>query len=150
MHTIPATPTDINQVIPWIPDKAACLMWAGPQVQFPLESANLLKEINYNPNNSFVLRHNGCIKAFGQLLTRQDNSLHLARIIVDPASRGKKYGHQLCTDLIQIASEKGVQTLTLNVYRNNAIGVRLYRRLGFGEVEHKSNTEHLHMIKNIS
>lgn len=150
MHTIPAIPTDINQLIHWISDRTACLMWAGPQVGFPFETVSLRKEIDYDPNNSFCLRHNGSIKAFGQLLSKQAGRLHMARIIVDPDSRGQGYGRYLCTDLIQIARERNVHTLTLNVYRDNLLAIKLYRDLGFEDVHENSTAEYIHMHKLIS
>ena len=87
MFTIPAIPTDINYVIPWITDATACLMWAGPQVHFPLEPERLLEEIEFSCDNTFCFKHQGTIKAFGQLMSKQANNLHMARIIVEPDSR---------------------------------------------------------------
>ncbi len=149
MRTIPGTPKDINHLIPWIADKTACLMWAGPLVHFPLEISRLLDEIEYSPDNSFCLKHDGILKAFGQLLSKQAASLHMARIIVEPGSRGQGYGCKLCKDLIQIARERNVRALTLNVYRDNLAGLGLYVGLGFKLVADKSTADYVHMIKKI-
>ena len=150
MQTIQANPADISHLIPWIPDRTACLMWAGPSVNFPLKRKKLLKEIDYARDNSFCLIHNGRMIAFGQLLSKQDNRLHMARIIVDPGSRRHGYGRQICTDLIQIARERNKGTLTLNVYRDNLAGIRLYRELGFRKVQGKSTMETIHMIQKLA
>ena len=149
MNTVPAISADITNVIPWIPDQTACLMWAGPQVNFPLAPERLIKEIEFGPDNSFCIRDQDAIKAFGQLMSKQSGSLHMARIIVDPDSRRQGYGFQICIDLIQIARERNARALTLNVYRDNIEGLRLYRGLGFKDVQKKSTAEHLHMIKEI-
>jgi ribosomal protein S18 acetylase RimI-like enzyme len=150
MQTTPSSPQDIEYLVSWIADKTACRMWAGPLVHFPLKLTKLLEEIGYTPDNSFCLRHNGSIKAFGQLLPKQANSLHMARIIVAPESRGLGFGRKICTDLIQIARERKAGSLSLNVYRDNTIGVCLYRRLGFAEIQAKSTAEYLHMHKHMS
>ncbi len=150
MRTIPAIPEDINYVIPWITDETDCLIWAGPQVHFPLEPERLLEEIEFSYNNSFCFKPVGAIKAFGQLLSKQRDMLHMARIIVAPENRGKGYGRQICTDLIQIGRERNARALTLNAYRENLVGIRLYRGLGFFDDQEKSTPEYLHMIKNLT
>jgi len=122
-------------------------MWAGPRVRFPLVPKYILEDIEYSPDNSFCLGHNGRITAFGQLLNRQPDSLHMARILVDPGCRGRGYGRELCTDLIGIAQGRNAGTLTLNVYRDNPIGVGLYTSLGFREHREKSTPEYVHMIR---
>ena len=87
MHTISAISTDINHVIPWISDKTACRMWAGHQVHFPLAPERLIKEIEFDPDNTFCIQDKGAIKALGQLMSKRSGRLHMARIIVDPESR---------------------------------------------------------------
>ncbi len=125
-------------------------MWAGHQVHFPLAPERLIKEIEFDPDNTFCIQDKGAIKALGQLMSKRSGRLHMARIIVDPESRRQGYGFQICTDLIQIARERSVRTLTLNVYRDNIAGLRLYRGLGFKDVKKKSTAEYLHMNKLIS
>ncbi len=125
-------------------------MWAGPQVYFPLKPERLLNEIEFGPDNTFCTQHKGTIKAFGQLMSKRSGELHMARIIVDPISRGQGYGRHICTDLIQIACERNVRTLTLNVYRDNMVGIRLYMGLGFQDAQEISTAENLHMTKEIA
>ena len=125
-------------------------MWAGPCVRFPLRIEKLSKDIEFSDNNSFSYINNESIFAFGQLLTKENGWLHLARIIVDPAERGRGYGKLLCFELIQVAMQRGYQKISLNVYRNNASAFKLYTDLGFREVAENSTEENCHMVKTLS
>ena len=122
-------------------------MWAGPCVKFPLRIEKLSKDIRFSDDNSYCYRDDESIFAFGQLLTKENGWLHLARIIVDPAKRGKGYGKLLCLELIKIAIQKGYQKISLNVYRNNASALKLYTNLGFREIAEKSSEENCYMVK---
>ena len=122
-------------------------MWAGPWVRFPLRIEKLSKDIEFSDNNSYCYKNDESIVGFGQLLTKENDWLHLARIIVDPIKRGKGYGTLLCVGLIQIATQKGYKKISLNVYRNNPRAFKLYKKLGFRGVTEKSSEEICHMIK---
>ena len=137
---------DLKTIISWVSNKQACKMWAGPCVSFPLRIEKLSKDIGFSGDNSYCYKNDGSIFAFGQLLTKENGWLHLARIIVDPAKRGKGYGKLLCVKLIQIAIQKGYQKISLNVYRNNANAFNLYTNLGFREVAELSSEENCHMV----
>jgi len=147
MNIRPATPTDLQHLISWIADKSACRMWAGPKISFPLEPARLSAEIEFRNENSFCLDDKGGMLAFGQLIPKQADSLHMARIVVKPKHRRHGYGHTLCSELIGIARERGVDNLSLNVYRNNKAALRLYTAIGFKEFKEKSSAEVCHMIR---
>jgi ribosomal protein S18 acetylase RimI-like enzyme len=138
---------DLKTIILWIPDELTCKSWAGPNVRFPLSIENLSKDIGFSDNNSYCLIYNESIVAFGQLLAKENGYLHLARIIVDPSKRAMGYGRLLCNELLQIASQKGYHKISLNVYRDNTIALKLYENLGFREIAEKSSKENCHMIK---
>ena len=139
--------TDLKTIISWVLNEKECKMWAGPRIRFPLRIEELSKDIGFSNDNSYCYKNDESIFAFGQLLTKENGWLHLARIIVDPAKRGKGYGKLLCVELIQIAIQKGYQKISLNVYRNNVSALKLYTNLGFREVVEKSSEENCHMVK---
>jgi ribosomal protein S18 acetylase RimI-like enzyme len=65
--------------------------------------------------------------------------MHLARIIVSPASRGGGLGRILCERLIERTNAVSeVRQLTLNVYRDNRQAMALYLSLGFTEIPGQS------------
>ena len=139
--------TDLKTIISWVSNEQACKMWAGPCVRFPLAIEKLSKDIEFSDDNSYCYKNDESIFAFGQLLTKENGWLHLARIIVNPTKRGKGYGKLLCVELIQIAIQKGCQKISLNVYRNNSTAFKLYKNLGFREVAEKSSEENCHMVQ---
>ncbi len=139
--------TDLNEIILWISNEQACMMWAGPHVSFPLTIEKFSKEIVFSADNSFCYKKDESIFAFGQLLTKEKGCLHLARIIVNPIRRGKGYGRLLCTELVDLATQKDCQKISLNVYRSNVSAIKLYLKLGFREVQEKSSKEIQYMVK---
>ena len=147
MKLCPAQRVDLQTVIEWIPDKAACRQWAGPDVRFPLVLERLQADIGFSSENAFGLYQDNWMTAFGQLFLKETGFLHLARIIVDPGQRGRGYGKILCRKLIDAAQRQGNAKFSLNVYRENAAAVRLYAALGFREVDEKSNEVLCHMIR---
>ena len=122
-------------------------MWAGPNIRFPLNIENLLEDIGFANDTAYCLINGESILAFGQLLSKKNGFLHLARIIVDPSHRESGYGKILCNELLQIARQMGYQKISLNVYRANLIALKLYTNLGFNEVAEKSSVENCFMIK---
>lgn len=129
-----ATPSDLSMVISWIKNADECLTWAGPAVTFPIQPAVLRSQIEYSPDNSYCLLDKERLVAFGQLIEKGEQRLHLARIIVAPDARGNGYGRNLCQCLIARADYLKSEVLTLNVYQNNISALKLYRTVGFEPV----------------
>jgi ribosomal-protein-alanine N-acetyltransferase len=147
MNLRKANKADLKTVISWIPDEILCKRWAGPKVRFPLNVENLLEDIAFADKNAYCLKSKRSIVAFGQLLVKENGYLHLARIIVDPSKRAMGYGRRLCEELIKMAGSKGCQKLSLNVYWDNTIALKLYESLGFRENAEKSSEEYCQMVK---
>jgi len=124
---------DLNTVISWIKDKEACKLWAGPFVRFPLTLQSLRKDIEYSEENTFMMKNtSGQLLGLGQLLQKENDRIHLARLIVSPLQRGKGFGKLLCRLLIAEGIERfGKVYFTLNVYSANKTAVYLYQKLGF-------------------
>jgi ribosomal protein S18 acetylase RimI-like enzyme len=66
----------------------------------------------------------------------EGNYIGLFDIIVDSDERGKGYGEQLVTNLLNIGLINGAKTAYLQVVMNNTPAMRLYSKLGFREVYH--------------
>lgn len=147
MNLRKAKKTDLKIIISWIPDAIICRRWAGPKVRFPLNIENLSEDIAFADNNCYCLKNKKSMVAFGQLLAKENGFLHLARIIVDPSKRALGYGRLLCNELLKMAGRKGYYKISLNVYRDNPIALKLYESLGFREIVEKSSEENCHMVK---
>ena len=56
---------------------------------------------------------------------------HSTNVALLPEVRGKKLGEALMREMIVVAKERGVRTMTLEVRVSNAVAQSLYRKLGF-------------------
>jgi ribosomal-protein-alanine N-acetyltransferase len=141
-----ATKKNLEEVASWIDTRQDCRIWGGPSVSYPIELEALIEEIGFRDNNSFVYKVKERVLAFGQVIKKDDDLNHLARIITSPKCRENGYGFELCNALISIATDSG-DMITLNVYRTNQAAVALYESLGFTEDKDKSTSENIFMVK---
>ncbi|XOZ32778.1 GNAT family N-acetyltransferase [Halomonadaceae bacterium KBTZ08] len=143
-----ARESDLAVVLEWIEGEAACRMWAGPTIRYPATPETAWADMGASERNAYVLvGAAGNVVGFGQVLPKNDKTLHLARLIVDPAARGQGIGRALCMALMVIgAANHGAECLTLNVYESNSKAVRLYQGLGFA-VEKRDVSGALAMVK---
>ncbi|MFZ6871999.1 GNAT family N-acetyltransferase [Undibacterium sp. Di27W] len=139
----PALATDYAVIATWIPNATACARWAGPQLVYPFASADLPALLAKPHAQALVMVDaNQEVVAFAQFWRRDEQRVHLGRIIVSPAARGLGYGKLLCEQLMQHAiAGTGLSVVSLRVYRDNPAALHLYRQLGFVEVESDSNAE---------
>jgi ribosomal protein S18 acetylase RimI-like enzyme len=135
-----AVSNDYESLVRWVPDAAAALRWAGPEVVFPFVASQLEKQIQLSAGRSFVLESEGAPVAFGQYWCPASGTVHLARLIVGPQFRGRGFWRALCLQLIDAgASATGATRFTLRVYQDNEAAVALYRSLGFEVVPQGSD-----------
>jgi len=124
---------DLSAILRWVPDEAACLVWAGPKVRYPAAAESVWADIEASEQNAFcMVSESGEVVGFGQAMPRGDGIVHLARIIVAPAMRGRGSGRHLCRRLMVAAGKRRpIRKFTLNVYEDNFTALALYRSLGF-------------------
>lgn len=144
--------SDYDVIASWIPDADACLRWAGPRVRFPFTVAELAKMLTAAGSVSFCLEgddEDPC--GFGQYWSRDDETVHLGRLIVAPACRGRGLGRELCARLIKhVVDVTGPRAITLRVYRDNMTAVTLYQSLGFVAVDTESTSNEVLMRMEIA
>jgi ribosomal protein S18 acetylase RimI-like enzyme len=139
-------PADYNTIASWIPDAAACLRWAGPRLAFPFSAAELPALLTVAGGESYCLSDGEEPCGFGQHWVVTPGAVHLGRIILSPAARGKGLGRVLCRQLATKAVQStGANTVTLRVYHDNTVALALYASLGFTPVEPESDEEVLFM-----
>lgn len=142
------TPTTNDYLIlaSWLPYAAACQRWAGPRLPFPFAAEDLPTLLAWpeGGESSYALvDSSGRLCGFGQHWVFQAGSVHLGRIIVAPNTRGCGYGRELCQHLISAAlNATSAAAVTLRVYRDNQVAVKLYLSLGFVEITAES-TEYM-------
>ena len=121
-----------NTILTWIQKADQLKLWGGAALSYPPCVETTWAEIGAQAGNSFVLSSSdGGVVGFAQALVRTPN-IHLARIIVSPAGRGKGVGKILCEQLIQrVCLEHQPEQITLNVFSHNTVAINLYKSLGF-------------------
>lgn len=124
---------DMATVLEWIPDEQSCRLWAGPRLQAPTTAATAWADIEASGDNAYVLPGPALeVAAFGQALRRSWETVHLARLIVNPRFRRQGIGRRLCLGLMEVAQvAHGAERFTLNVYESNQAAAALYTSLGF-------------------
>lgn len=135
-----ATLQDLQTVLTWIATPRALRFWGGPGLTFPPRAEAVWQAIEATDENSFSLMDRKVnLAAFGQTLIREPGTVHLARIIVSPALRGKGIGRILCQELIGAGVERyQAAAMSLNVYKDNRAALSLYQSLGFAIVSEDS------------
>ncbi|MES1195788.1 MAG: N-acetyltransferase [Steroidobacter sp.] len=125
-----ATNDDLMIVASWIKSPRDCEFWAGHALTYPLQLDTLAKDIDLSPETSFCVDDDQ-IFAFGQLIDKGNGRVHLAKIIVNPETRGCGIGKKLVAALIGRAKEKSFSVIGLNVHPDNHLAINLYKKLGF-------------------
>ena len=136
-----ATNEDLETVISWIHDAAACRIWAGPVVQYPMTIRTLKADIEYKKDNTYCHDAEGHLLAFGQLIRKSGSRLHMARVVIAPDKRSNGHGKRWVHSLMDLAWQKGCRRISLNVYRQNTPALKLYTALGFTEIAEKSTDD---------
>ena len=74
-------------------------------------------------------------------LDDDEDEVELARLIVDPALRGRGIGAGLVRALLKPAIEAGHPDIFLRVRRDNAIAIKIYLTVGFVDVSQQETDE---------
>lgn len=107
--------------------------WAGPNVSQPYSAKRLIEQINGGHYQSLVLLDGERIIGFGQIQIIKQR-IHLARLTINPAYRGKRLAKRLLSELIEYAqTQVQVNEASLFVYIDNPIAVACYEGYGFLE-----------------
>jgi [ribosomal protein S18]-alanine N-acetyltransferase len=140
-------PADYETIASWIPNAAACVRWAGPNLQFPFLARDLPELLAVTRSHSFSLvSAENLLVGFGQFWPRDERTVHLGRIIISPGHRGCGLGRSLLELLLTNAvNETKANRVTLRVYRDNQPAISIYSRFGFSPVDSESNVEVLTM-----
>ena len=152
MHLRPTIDSDYPEVISWLSSLADAQLWGGPMMVYPLtpESLKLIMKPNLVHTYTMV-DHAETVTGIGQLYFQKPSRFHLARIMVNPISRGKGYGRKLVQFLMDKSWAVPDKYFTLNVNFGNDRAQALYESLGFviAEAEVGSFSETSHFMKKI-
>lgn len=77
-----------------------------------------------------VIEENGQVIGYSGTWVVTDEA-HVTNVAILPQYRGRKLGEAMMKKLMEIASELGAKTMTLEVRVTNEVARKLYRKLGF-------------------
>lgn len=83
---------------------------------------------------AFGIREDGAMRAFAGLHVLAPRFAALGNVATAPDVRGRGYARRCIEALVDALVAAGVETIGLNVERDNAAAIRLYERLGFARV----------------
>ena len=131
----PFTPEHADRVASWPLSAAEAVHWCGA-TEYPVPARTIL---DWQPDTDVVstlLITDGMPVGYGELwIDAEENEVELARIIVDPAVRGKGLGRALVRHLLAEARKIGYADVFLRVHPENDAAERLYRTVGFVPVD---------------
>ena len=128
----PSKTRDIAELMGWFGAEEDVVIWGGPRFRYPFTRASFFEDIYWGRMLSYsLLSADGSLAGFGQLYDR-DEHIHLARLIVAPASRGQGIGRRLIDMLMQVGrSRMPYDRYSLFVFRDNKPAYECYRSFGF-------------------
>jgi len=130
----PGTSADIEAVGSWVRTPRECELWAGPRLGFPLDLGALSAQLGIGTMESVCVADGRELVAFGQLLPKSPERVHLMRVIVRPSARRGGFGRALVGELLRRAEGRYAR-VSLNVNRGNPAAIALYESLGFRRAE---------------
>ena len=126
-----AADADIDEIMTWFSDAHSVDIWGGPRFRYPFDRETFHEDCRWQEYSSHCLRDHGILTAFGQMGLRYGRA-HLARLVVNPAMRGRGVGKKLMEALIREASlNPECSEVALFVYRDNEPAYQCYLASGF-------------------
>ena len=123
--------TDIDELMAWFPDSHSVDIWGGPSFRYPFDRESFHIDCRWQDFASYCLRNDEILAAFGQIGERYGRA-HLARLVVNPALRGRGIGRLLLETLFDEAlSMQRYEEIALFVYRDNEPAYACYLAMGF-------------------
>ena len=69
----------------------------------------------------------------------KDKAIHIHRLVVSDAYRGRGCGAKLLREVAELAQARSLRSLTLKVSKENSTAIAFYGSLGFAEIDASSN-----------
>ncbi|HEX2201658.1 MAG TPA: GNAT family protein [Longimicrobium sp.] len=136
----PFAEDDFDRLIGWIASAEAMRAWTADAFAYPLTRAQLRRHVRESAESGWrriykaVDGESG--EAFGHIelgaIDARNRSLRLARVLVDPARRGRGLGEAMVRAALAVAfGEMGMHRVELGVFDFNAGAIACYARAGF-------------------
>ena len=121
-----------REIIAWFPDKESVTRWGSPYMRYPLREEMFLEDIFWGRISSRIaLGEDGHLLGFGQFYLKLGRC-HLARLVINPALRGRGLGEEFIGALMKHGSgQLDTKEFSLYVMTANRPAYNCYRSLGF-------------------
>jgi RimJ/RimL family protein N-acetyltransferase len=130
----PFDPAEIGLVAAWFPDEAAAVRWGGPNVHWPVDTAQFAA-MQADPARTLwtVTLEGGLAGHFQFYDDRRRRTVRIGRVGLAPELRGRGLGSQLARLATGLAfsRDQGVHRVELHVYATNTVARAAYERAGF-------------------
>jgi ribosomal protein S18 acetylase RimI-like enzyme len=128
-------PADLAGVVSgWATSGQDVLMWCGAAVA-PVPTSRIRAWAGEDGTEPFGLFRGQRLVAYGELwVDDEEGEVELARLIVDPAERGRGVGRRLAAGLASLARSRHPRVF-LRVHPANVAALRCYAAAGFEPVE---------------
>ncbi|MEV7992723.1 GNAT family N-acetyltransferase [Streptomyces sp. NPDC086077] len=135
MVLLPFASAHASTVAKWPACSAEVVMWCGRQ-EFPVSERTISEWQQDDDVQAYVLLDGEDMLGYGELwFDAEENEAELARIIVDPAMRGRGLGRKLVRGLLERAVTAGFGDVFMRVHPDNDRALRCYSGAGFVTVE---------------
>ena len=127
----PATPADAPALVAVMKSVAGEGLWV--RTEWPFDEDERLRRYSASLESGrarcIVAERAG--RPIGQMTLFEDGDVADLGMFVERESRGRGVGRALLGAAVELALQRGVQTLQLEVYAHNAAALALYRNAGF-------------------
>lgn len=119
---------DFDILSSWIDSKRESLLWAGPDLNWPL----IKNEIIETSSLKYFLEYENKKIAFIELVNMNNKKFRLCKIIVKKEYRKRSFAKKM----IELVINKSIQdfkiySFNLNVFKDNQIAISSYKKIGF-------------------
>jgi ribosomal protein S18 acetylase RimI-like enzyme len=131
-----------SKVLSWIQTPEELMNWAAKK-EFPLSDITVFEQWHKDPEiQPYLLQQNKEDIGYGEIwYDANDNSVELARLVINPKYRRKGYGQELIKQLLNCIKDRGFQTVILRLFPTNKIAKSCYEKVGFRKMPPEAETE---------
>jgi ribosomal protein S18 acetylase RimI-like enzyme len=146
------SPEKASEVLSWIQTPEELMNWAARK-DFPLSDISVFEQWHKDSEiQPYLLKQNNEYIGYGEIwYDASDNSVEIARLVINPIYRRKGFGQQLIRQLLNCIKDKGFRFVILRLFPTNMVAKSCYEKVGFrkmpAEVEAENNQKQSYIFE---